>query len=35
MGESQLHEVVCRQRQELLVTVSYMKLCVDRDKKCG
>ena len=33
--ESQLHEAVCRERQELWVTVSYMKLCVDRDKNCG
>jgi len=35
VGESRLHEAVCRQRPELWVRVGYMKLCVDRDLKCG
>ena len=35
MGESRLHEAVCRQRPELWVIVGYMKLCLDRDLKCG
>jgi hypothetical protein len=35
VGESWLHETVCRQRQELWETVGYMKLCADRDLKCG
>ena len=34
MGDSLLHEAVCRQRLELCVTVGYMKLCVDRDLNC-
>jgi len=32
---SKLHESVCRQRTELWSTVSYMKLCVNRDLNCG
>ena len=35
MGGSCLHEAVCRQRPEMWVAVGYMKLCVDRDLKCG
>ena len=35
MGEIWLHEAVCRQTPELWVRVGYMKLCVDRDLKCG
>jgi len=35
VGDSWLHEVICRQRPEMYVTVVYMKLCVDRDLKCG
>ena len=35
MAESWLHEGVYRQRPELLPTVGYMKLCVDRDLNCG
>ena len=35
MGDSWIHEAVCRQRHELLLTVDYMKLCVDRDMNCG
>ena len=27
-----LHEAACRQRPEMWLTVSYMKLCVDRDR---
>jgi hypothetical protein len=34
MGESWLHESVCRQRPELLLTVVYMKLFVDRGVNC-
>ena len=34
MGDSWLHEAVCRQRPELWVKVSYIMLCVDRDLKC-
>jgi hypothetical protein len=30
-----LHEAVCKQRPEVRVTVSYMKLCVERDVNCG
>jgi len=30
-----LHEAVCRQRPDLLVTVGYMMLCVDRELNCG
>jgi hypothetical protein len=26
---------VCRERPEMWPTVGYMKLCVDRDRKCG
>jgi len=35
VGNSWLQEAVCIQRTELWVTVDYMKLCVDRDLKCG
>ena len=35
MGDSWLHEAVCRQRLEMWVTVGYMKVCVDRDLNCG
>ena len=35
MGDSWLHEAVCRERPELSVTVGYMKPCLDRDLKCG
>ena len=35
MGDSWLNEAVCRQRPELLLTVGYMKLCVDRDLNVG
>jgi len=35
MGDSLLHEAVCRQIPELWVTVGYMKLFVDRDMNCG
>ena len=35
MDDSWLHEAVCRQRPEMWMTVGYMKLCVDRDLKCG
>ena len=35
MADSWLYEDVCRQRPVLWVTVGYMKLCVDRDLKCG
>ena len=35
MGDSWLHETVRRQRPELWVIVGYMKLCLDRDMKCG
>ena len=34
MGESWLHEAVCRLKPELLVRVGYMKLCVDRNLNC-
>jgi len=34
VGDSCLHEDVCRQRHEMCVTVGYMKLCVDRDLNC-
>jgi len=27
VGDSRLHEAVCRQRQELWVAVGYMNLC--------
>jgi len=33
VGDSWLHEVVCRHTLELWVTVGNMKLCVDRDMK--
>ena len=32
MGDNWLHEAVCRQRPEMWVTVSYMKLCIDTDR---
>jgi hypothetical protein len=32
---SWLQEAVCRQGPELWVAVSYIKLCVDRELKCG
>jgi len=35
MGESWLHDDVCRQRPDLWVTVGYMKPCVDRDLNGG
>jgi hypothetical protein len=35
VADSWLHEAVCRQRPELWPTAGYMKLCVDRDLKCG
>ena len=35
MAEIGLHEVECRQRPEVWLTVDYMKLCVDRDQNCG
>ena len=35
MGDSRLHEAVCKQRPELRVTVGYMKLCVDRELNSG
>jgi hypothetical protein len=31
VGDSWLHEAVCRQRPELWVRVGYMKLSVERD----
>jgi hypothetical protein len=35
VGESWLYDAVCRQRAELWVTFGYMKLCVNRELKCG
>ena len=35
MGESWLHEAVCRQITDLWERVGYMKLCVDRELICG
>ena len=35
MGDSLLHEDVCRQRPERWLRVGYMTLCVDRDMNCG
>jgi hypothetical protein len=35
VDESWLHEAVCGQRTEMWMRVGYMKLCVDRDLKCG
>jgi hypothetical protein len=35
VGESWLHEAVCRQRPELWVKVEYMKQCVERQVNCG
>jgi hypothetical protein len=35
VGDSLLHEAVCRHSPEMWVRVGYMKLCVDRDLKCG
>jgi len=35
VAESWLLEAMCRQRPELWLKVGYMKLCVDRDLKCG
>jgi hypothetical protein len=35
VGDSWLHEAVCRLRPELWVKVGYMKLHVDRDLNCG
>ena len=35
MGESWLHEAVCRQIPEQWMTVGYMKLCVDRYQNIG
>jgi hypothetical protein len=34
VGESWLYGAVCRQREEILVTVGYIDLCVDRELKC-
>jgi hypothetical protein len=34
VGDSRLHEAVCRQRPELWVIVGYVKLGVDRDLNC-
>ena len=34
MGDSQLHEVACRQRRELWVIVGYMKMRVDKYRNC-
>ena len=35
MGDSLLHEAMCSQRHELWLKVGYMKMCVDREMKCG
>ena len=35
MGDSWLHEAVCRQRRVLWMRVGYMKLCVDTDLYCA
>jgi len=35
VGDSWLHEAVCRQWHQMWVTVGYMKLYVERDLKCG
>jgi len=35
VGDIWLHKAVCRQIFELLMTVGYMKLCVDRDQNIG
>jgi hypothetical protein len=35
VGESWLHEAVCRQKLELWVKVGYIKLGGDRHLNCG
>jgi len=35
VAESWLNEAVCRKGTELGMKVGYVKLCVDRDLKCG
>jgi len=35
VGDSWLHEAVCRQGPELWVTAIYIKLCLDRELNCG
>jgi len=35
VGDTWSHEVMFRKRPEPWVKVDYMKLCVDRDLKCG
>ena len=35
MGDSWLHEAMCRQYPELWLRVVYMKLCVDRALNSG
>jgi len=35
VGDSWLHEAVCRQRPEWWPTVGYMKVCVNRELTVG
>jgi hypothetical protein len=35
VGDSWLHEDVCRQRTDLWVKVDKIKICVNRDLKSG
>ena len=35
MGDSWLHEAVCRLRPELLLKVGYKKDCANTDLNCG
>jgi hypothetical protein len=35
VGDSWLHEAVCRLKPELCVTVVFMKRCVNRDQNSG
>jgi len=35
VGESWLHEAVCRKRPDVSLIVDYMKLCVERELNCG
>jgi len=35
VGDSWLHETVCRERPDMWVPVGYSKLCVDRYLNCG
>jgi len=35
VGDSWLHEDVCREKHELWMIVGYMKLCVERDMNCS